>query len=139
FLMNNVHEDEPVVFETRWCLSYLRGPLTRTQIKTLMDSVRGRALGVRGERKDSPPVLSRLTPHASRPMLHPDVPQHFAPLRGIKPEGSELVYAPMLLGASQVRFSDAKSGTDSVQDTTVLAPLADGVVVVDWDRASATD
>ena len=33
FLMNNVHEDEPVVFETRWCLSYLRGPLTRTQIK----------------------------------------------------------------------------------------------------------
>ena len=34
FLMNNVHEDEPVVFETRWCLSYLRGPLTRTQIKT---------------------------------------------------------------------------------------------------------
>jgi hypothetical protein len=50
-----------------------------------------------------------------------------------------LVYAPVLLGASQIRFSDAKSGTDSVQDTTVLAPLADGAVVVDWDRASATD
>ena len=139
FLMNNVHEDEPVVFETRWCLSYLHGPLTRTQIKTLMDSVRGQTLGVRGERKDSPPVLSRLTPHASRPMLPPDGPQHFAPLRGIKPEGSELVYAPMLLGASQIRFSDAKIGTDSVQDTTVLAPLADGAMVVDWDRASATD
>ena len=29
FLMNNVHEDDPVVFETRWALSYLRGPLTR--------------------------------------------------------------------------------------------------------------
>ena len=36
FLMNNVHEDAPVVFETRWVMSYLRGPLTRTQIKTLM-------------------------------------------------------------------------------------------------------
>ena len=36
FLMNNVHEDQPVVFESRWCLSYLRGPLTRTQIQTLM-------------------------------------------------------------------------------------------------------
>ena len=31
--MNNVHEDAPEVFETRWTLSYLRGPLTRTQIK----------------------------------------------------------------------------------------------------------
>ena len=28
FLMNNVHEDGPVVFETRWVMSYLRGPLT---------------------------------------------------------------------------------------------------------------
>ena len=35
FLLNNVHEDAPEVFQTRWTLSYLRGPLTRTQIKTL--------------------------------------------------------------------------------------------------------
>ena len=37
FLMNNVHEDAPEVFETRWVLSYLRGPLTRTQIKQLRE------------------------------------------------------------------------------------------------------
>ena len=35
--MNNVHEDEPVVFETRWAMSYLRGPLTREQIKILVN------------------------------------------------------------------------------------------------------
>ena len=40
FLLNNVHEDAPEVFQTRWTLSYLRGPLTRTQIKTLMDPVK---------------------------------------------------------------------------------------------------
>jgi hypothetical protein len=28
FLMNNVHEDTPEIIESRWCLSYLRGPLT---------------------------------------------------------------------------------------------------------------
>ena len=37
FLMNNVHEDGPEVFESRWAMSYLRGPLTRKQIKTLME------------------------------------------------------------------------------------------------------
>ena len=36
FVMNNVHEDHPVVFQTRWTLSYLRGPLTREQVQTLM-------------------------------------------------------------------------------------------------------
>jgi hypothetical protein len=36
FLLNNIHEDQPVVFETRWTLSYLFGPLARGQIKALM-------------------------------------------------------------------------------------------------------
>ena len=40
FLMNNVHEDAPRVLETRWAMSYLRGPLTREQIKQLMEGKR---------------------------------------------------------------------------------------------------
>ena len=40
FLMHNVHEDHPQVFQVRWALSYLRGPLTRAQIKGLMDPLR---------------------------------------------------------------------------------------------------
>ncbi|MBW7881615.1 MAG: hypothetical protein H3C34_03070 [Caldilineaceae bacterium] len=35
FLMHNVHEDRPVVFHTRWAMSYLRGPLTLPQVRTL--------------------------------------------------------------------------------------------------------
>ena len=72
-------------------------------------------------------------------MLPPDVPQHFVPLRGSRPQGSELLYAPTLVGSSQIRFSDAKSGIDSTQDLTVLVPIADGPVAVDWDLATATD
>ncbi len=40
FLMNNVHEDQPTVFHTRWAMSYLAGPLAKGQIKQLMDPVR---------------------------------------------------------------------------------------------------
>jgi hypothetical protein len=35
FLMHNVHEAAPIVFETRWAMSYLRGPLSREQIRAL--------------------------------------------------------------------------------------------------------
>jgi hypothetical protein len=35
FLLHNVHEGEPVVFHTRWAMSYLRGPLTRSQVQQL--------------------------------------------------------------------------------------------------------
>jgi hypothetical protein len=139
FLMNNVHEDEPVVFETRWCLSYLRGPLTRTQIKVLMEPHRTEQRGLRTETSRSALSTQQSSTLKSRPMLPPDVPQHFVPRRGSKPEGSELVYAPMLLGSSQTRFSDSKSGVDSMQDVTVLAPITDGPVAVDWDKATAAE
>lgn len=36
FLLHNVHADRPVVFQTRWAMSYLRGPLTRPQVRALM-------------------------------------------------------------------------------------------------------
>jgi hypothetical protein len=35
FLLHNVHEDEPQVFQTRWAMNYLPGPLTRAQIPAL--------------------------------------------------------------------------------------------------------
>jgi uncharacterized protein DUF87 len=129
FLMNNVHEDEPVVFETRWCLSYLRGPLTRSQIKTLMDDARGSAPSA-----PSPSASGRSTV-AVRPVLPPDIPQHFVPIRGGKPEGSDLVYAPMLLALSQVRYADDKSGIDTMQEVAMLVPFTEGAVTVDWDHA----
>jgi hypothetical protein len=131
--MNNVHEDEPVVFETRWCLSYLRGPLTRTQIKTLMDPLRSAHVATGTASSMAKPA--KTAKGGSRPMLPPDVPQHFVPLRGSKPTGCEMVYVPMLLGSSQTRFSDSKSGVDTTQDVTVLAPITDAAVAVDWDHA----
>jgi hypothetical protein len=135
FLMNNVHEDEPVVFETRWCLSYLRGPLTRSQIKTLMD----------GRRTEVPSTSRERTPAASspqggqtatRPIVPPDVPQHFVPIRGTKPEGSDLSYAPMLLASSQVHFVDGKAGIETTQEVTVLASMSEGPVTINWDQAA---
>jgi len=153
FLMNNVHEDEPVVFETRWCLSYLRGPLTRTQIKTLMDSVKREAVSVKRQTSEAPPSApSTFHPPApgaprrapvpghsalgSRPMLPPGVPQQFIPVRGAQPDRSSLVYVPMVAGAGRVRFLDAKTGIDDTQDIAVLVPIQDGAVPLQWDQAA---
>jgi hypothetical protein len=38
FVMHNVHEDAPVIFETRWTLSYLRGPMGRDDLRRLSGS-----------------------------------------------------------------------------------------------------
>jgi hypothetical protein len=139
FLMNNVHEDAPVMFQTRWTLSYLRGPLTRTQIKTLMEPVKRGAESSSSVRRQTSGEKrltddeSRMT--ASRPMLPPDVPQKFVPIRGAQPTETRVIYAPMLMGIATVRFADAKSGVDVTEHVAVLVPISDGAAPVDWDHA----
>ncbi len=145
FLMNNVHEDAPVVFETRWTLSYLRGPLTRNQIKTLMEP--RKALGVKREASDESRAAEPLAPHASRftssrPVLPPDVPQYFIPVRGSRPSGAGLLYQPRLIGATRVRFVDARTGNagiDVTRELAFLVPITEAPVPVNWDEAVETD
>jgi hypothetical protein len=45
-----VHDDRPIVFHTRWAMSYLRGPLTRQQVGQLMEGHKGDATGGAGSR-----------------------------------------------------------------------------------------
>jgi hypothetical protein len=87
FLMNDVHEDAPVVFQSRWAMSYLRGPLTRGQIKTLIDPQKRQA-GARGApaAKEGAPAkkTARAVPWTRAPpedgRCFPAIAQYFLPV-----------------------------------------------------------
>jgi hypothetical protein len=129
--MNSVHESNPIVFESRWALSYLRGPITRTQIRTLME-----------QRKTEPPspapVKAAAQPKATAPrvVLPPEIPQVFIPLRG---PSTGVVYHPMLLGAVQIRFTDTKTKTDFVRETVFQTEIKDDSLPVQWEESTETD
>jgi hypothetical protein len=142
FLMNNVHDEEQEIFETRWAMSYLRGPLTRDQIKRLMDS-----------RKSEPAVTthsSQTTPSAmgavkeggvtvagkkDRPVLPPEVPQYFIPVRVAQPNASDLIYCPMLFACGKIYYADAKIGIVADQDVAFLLEIPTDGATVNWQDA----
>jgi hypothetical protein len=132
FLMNNIHDQQPAIFETRWTMSYLRGPLTRSQIKSLMDPLKVvRAPRVAEVSGQKPEQTTRAIPS-----LPQEIPVCY--IRGNNREG-RLLYTPMLLGIAQVHFSDAKRGVDLNEDLRVLVPVTEEVVAVDWDKSIKTD
>ncbi len=143
FLMNNVHDDGLEIFETRWVLSYLRGPLTRTQIKTLMDPVKDGNLA--GTSSNSPAVTSSQKSRGDTsadthpPVLPPEIPQYFVPIRGSQPADSNLIYEPRLLAAANVHFLDGRRKIDESRDLTILVPLTNDATPVEWDEALKTD
>ena len=150
FLLHDVHQGGPVVFQSRWALSYLRGPLTREQVKILMSARNLRApVG-----EPTPPVadVSHETGPATTaytrvpPILAPDIPQVFLPIRvtretaiasatagsGIQPETIALTYSPALIAMGQVSFSDAKLGINLTRRVNLLLQPGQIGPVIPW-------
>jgi hypothetical protein len=132
FYLNNVHTNQPTIFQTRWALSYLRGPLTREQIKQLT------ANGPQPEAEAAAvtPKIPNLPAAAARPVLPPEVVQKFLAARSTA-EG--LMYYPHLCVSTKVRFTDTKSGVDEVVDKVYLTPVKDDNTPVEWSESQVVD
>jgi hypothetical protein len=130
FLMNNIHDDEPEVFQVRWVMSYLRGPLTRTQIKTLMDPKRA-AFESQSTATANPMALPGADAAGNaHPVVGAGVSEFFAAHSG---ESGDLCYRPHLLRVGTVHFEHKKSGISSARNVRTAHPiLASGI---DWTRA----
>jgi hypothetical protein len=129
FLMNNVHEDEPVVYHTRWALSYLAGPLTREQIRVLMASPPRPARAAESPATESLPRKSQHT--APRPALPATIEERFLPITQHPAASEQLHYRPALLAQAHLHYVHRGAGLDRWEQSAWLAPL-DGEP---WDNA----
>ncbi len=148
FLMNNVHEDQPVVFQSRWALSYLGGPLGRDKIMALMAPRKAAAAAASPAATAAAggqpaaavaPQSAPLSAATSRPVLPPGVVQFFLPRREKLASDSRLVYRPALLGSARVHFAQASTHVDVWRPAELLLAVdGEGDKFV-WDDAQALD
>ena len=161
FMLHNVHEPAPVLFKTRWTMSYLRGPLGREELARLAGSLPQNSAALPPPLPATPPALQPHVPHrapeasgsafarpaaaivaepasaqavstALAPVLDPAIQQFFAPGEGSR-------WVPFLLGAARIEYSDAKLGVNESRNVAVLTPIVDGPVPVDWEHAELAD
>jgi len=129
FLLNNVRESGPQLFQTRWTLCYLRGPMTRDQIRTLMAAKRSPE-AVPEQEKASP---SKQAHANTAPVLPPNIPQYFIPATAV----GTCAYKPALVGAAKLHYLDDKQKLDESRDVLMLVPITNGAAAVDWTQAKA--
>ena len=129
FLLHNVHEDEPVVFGTRWVMSYLAGPLTRDHIRTLMANARP-AAAVSG----AGAAKSKQKRRSDAPALPPAIDQYFVP-----GGDGDVTYFPRLIGGASLVFSSARYRVEDERNALYTVEIEDGPVAVDWDTAEPLD
>jgi hypothetical protein len=166
FLLHNVHEEGPITFQTRWAMSYLRGPLTRLQIRELM---RDRKIDEPGSAPidETPlkaaarePLAATPRPAAAAaagapPHLPPGIRQGFLPLRVtsqaaalvVEGEGGgaleilsrRLLYRPAVMSAGQVHFIDRKRRVNETEPFCLLTPPPTLSGSLDWREARGID
>ncbi|MBT8088013.1 MAG: DUF87 domain-containing protein [Gammaproteobacteria bacterium] len=129
FLLHNVHEDAPVVFNTRWVMSYLAGPLTRDHIRTLMSKTKS-ALATVTAAVTIPKKKSKSAP----PALPPAVAQYFVP-----GNGDDIVYHPRLIGAGDVVFTSARYNIEDGRSVLHAVEFETGPVEINWDNGESLD
>lgn len=140
FLMNNVHEDQPVLLRSRWVLSYLAGPLSRAQIKRLAKApattetpaaVEERAQAIAAVQPSAATVATKQA--AERPVIPAEADERFLPITGKVNATDRIIYRPVLLGAVSAHYSNARAGVDEWTKRIVWAPLDDELEGSPWD------
>jgi Helicase HerA, central domain len=146
FLMKNVHEDEPVLFETRWALSYLAGPLTLPQLKRIEASSSPGAgapapTPPRPSDPDpmrrtatSPPGESALDVSRDRLLVDPAIETGFLH----SGTGPLAAYRPSILAVARLHFVKAGLDIDTWQTVSWLTPIDGLDGDPDWRRGAET-
>lgn len=132
FLMNNVHEDQPVLFHVRWVMSYLSGPMTRGQIKTMMDPKRGSFVIEKPQaaESDNPMARSVRSSQAGRPVVGTGVLECFA-------ETQSDGYKPYLLREATVHFSLSNANVEGSRKVVKVNPILDKEIA--WDETATVE
>ncbi|MFL6576365.1 MAG: ATP-binding protein [Povalibacter sp.] len=124
FLMRNAHEDAPVLFRSRWAMSYLRGPLTLPEIARLSPNAAAPA--------STAPVSTASTITSAAKSSKPVVPASVIELFW---KGEHNSYAPHLLGQVRMHFVNASAGVDVWETRSYALPLTSDADP-DWARAT---
>jgi hypothetical protein len=139
FLAHNVHEDAPVLFQTRQTLSYLAGPLTREQIRALSGVDPTSSTASAADAIPAPSAASAAQPASLRSSARPAIPaslrERFAAVACGPSSGERLVYRAALFAAAQLHYVDAKAGVDDWRRVWLVGEIgADGSDP--WEKAA---
>ncbi|MDD1712647.1 MAG: type IV secretion system DNA-binding domain-containing protein [Methanoregulaceae archaeon] len=152
FLLHNVHQNTPVIFQTRWAMSYLRGPLSREQVRVLMKDRKPDIPASGASTQDTAPRSFPAEPARDAATLPPalpaEIPQRYLPVR-ISRETAEsgalrsapgtvrsatILYTPAVSAGGRIHYSSPKLERDAEKDFAFLAPFS-SAGAVEWGNA----
>ncbi len=133
FVLNSAHLDAPVLFETRWVMSYLKGPMSLLDIGRLMEG--------HGADIDAGETAAAFSKNEGDLLSHPPILSDKLEQRfELQPLLTEQIqFEPWLAASSMVRFYNQKRNIDEVKEIRFRLYLDKDTDKLDWERAEQLD
>ena len=133
FLLKSVHLDHLSLFQTRWVLSYLRGPLSMPEIKKLM-AEKNKLLNEREVEEDKSSLqqdsaISKKT--ASLPLISDKIQQYFL---NNAPYNEEIIFEPKILLKGKIRFYSGSKGIDEKEEVFLKLPIDENTAEINFEK-----
>ncbi|MDD2791042.1 MAG: DUF87 domain-containing protein [Sulfurimonas sp.] len=122
FFLKNVHEEQTQEFQTRWVLSYLKGPMTKDDIKMLMSAKK--MVPKTLHEQDIPMQMPN-----TKTLLNKNIKEYF-----LDSNPDARLY-PSLYGEVKLRFYDQKKGIDQQETLSLKLPLDPDTFTLEWENA----
>ena len=119
FILRSIYEKTPILFETRWTLSYLRGPITLAQIATLREKF-AEPIKIPGSHQL----------FIDKPTLPHNIQEYFINTDAQK----GVLYQPCIAGIAKLHFVDSKKGVDCWKEICIVLAVAEDGKPVSWDE-----
>ena len=127
FFMKNVHSDATIEFATRWVLSYLKGPITKNDIKVLMQDKKDK-------KKDTQVKVSvkqEVAGASLKPIVNENIKEYFLDTN----INATMPFYPYIYASIKLRFYNKKRAIDIVQDLDLKLELFESQNILSWDNA----
>lgn len=125
FIMRSVYEQNPILFQTRWTLSYLRGPLTLNQIAQLTDK------RAESSQKESITPQETISKSGTKPSVPSGISEFFIRLRDTR---QPVHYRPRVAAMTKLHFVDTKNKIDVWEDVYYALSADEDGKNVRWEE-----
>jgi hypothetical protein len=138
FLFKSAHRDEVELFSTRWVMSYLKGPLSKKEISTLMKNKKEQLST--NQAKPIQQIMAKDTKKTDTSTTPPPLSDEFEQYYYCHAVIEEVCsVAPNIIANATVRFYNAKRDIDIEKEVYLKIPLTSTMEEIEFDKALFND
>ncbi len=147
FILHSVHAKAPVIFQTRWAMSYLRGPMTKSEVKLIMkDKLQYTKVSSVPKVMPTEIISEKFT--GAPPTVSSEIQQVFLPLikssalamqeirnryqKEISFGESSLIYTPGVIGKALIHFQDRTKELKEDQERNLILYSSE---FMNWEKS----